>query len=134
MRRPPEHYFHGWEAGCVVVPARVAAYLESKAGLSSFRVSNRGADAEVDSVLIALHLAAMNWRGSATGTRDAAPAEPPADSPHRLTTSQAAALLQVGERAIRKAIANESLPAENINGRWVITREDIEHYRARRTA
>lgn len=117
---------------CVIVPARVAAYLERYAELDRYRRERRGEDAEVDQVLLALHEVALAWRGSATGTRDAAPTEHPAESHQWLNCQQAATVLGIGDRAVRKAIERNLLPAKSIDGRWRISREDLAHYRATR--
>lgn len=130
MPRPAEHYLHG-DGAVVVVPARVCAYLNSLAGLDEFRRANRGADPEVDAVLVAIRIAEVRWREAATGTREAAKPEPATDSNQWFSTTQAAGLLKVGDRAIRKAISAGHLPAESIAGRWRINRESIEHYRKR---
>jgi excisionase family DNA binding protein len=130
--RPPEHYVHaGGEV--VVVPARVAAWLGRHAQLDRLRTQIRGADAEVDSVLVALAVAGAYWRTSATGSACAPEAEVGALSPW-VSTTQAADLLGIGSRAVRLAIAETRLPAERVDGRWRIAREDIEHYRAARAA
>ncbi len=132
--RPPEHLIHGHNGPVVILSGRVCAYLNRFADLERFRLDHRGQDAEVDAALVAMRVAAAAWRGSATGTARAATAEPPASSKSWCSTKRAADLLHIGERAVRKAIAADSLPARKVDGRWVIAREDIEHYRARRTA
>lgn len=130
--RPPAAYVHGLGGPVVVVPGRVAAWLERHADLGKLRAEHRGADAEISAVLVALGVAAATWRGAATGTTDAATPEP--DSPSELSTSQAAGLAEVSPRAIRRAIAEGRLPARRAGQRWVLSREDVEHYRAGRAA
>lgn len=136
--RDATHYIHGVDeqgrpAPVCIVPARVAAYLERWAGLDSFRREHRGQDQEVDQILVALHQVAMSWRGSALGTRDATQPEPAASS-QWLTSTQAANIAGVTDRAIRKAIQHGALRASNVDGRWRISREDLAHYRAGRAA
>ncbi|WP_419144872.1 helix-turn-helix domain-containing protein [Microbacterium binotii] len=78
-----------------------------------------------------MRVAALAWRSSALGTHAARPAEPESVSDRRCTTRGAADLLGIGERAVRKAISGGALPAENVGGRWLIDREDVEQYRAK---
>jgi excisionase family DNA binding protein len=129
--RPPEHYLHG-EGTVVIIPARVCSYLNSYAGLREFRLATRGADAEVDAVLIAMSVADGRWRLAATGTREAAKAELAEDSDVWLSTNQVAGLLGIGDRAVRKAISTGHLPAESVAGRWRINREQLAHYKSGR--
>lgn len=130
--RPPEHYVHG-DGEVVIVPARVAAWLAGAAHLDQLRARIRGADPEVDSVLVALTVAAMKWRTSATGSADAPRPEVAPGSPW-VSSTQAADLLGIGDRAVRLAIDEQRLQAEKVQGRWRIAREDVEHYRAGRRA
>ena len=131
--RPAEHFLHG-DAAVVIVPRRVCAYLNRYAGLEQFRRDNRGHDAEVDNVLVAFRVAELSWREAATGTREAPEPELEGSSTHWMSTTQAAAQLGVGDRAVRKAIAEGRMQAENIAGRWRIQQEQLQHFRARRTA
>jgi excisionase family DNA binding protein len=132
--KPPGAYLHGDGPTCIViVPARIANWLATRTNLSDVRISARGTDPEVYAVLAALHRAGLAWRTSVTGS--AAPAEPEATALSKwMSTTQAAHQLGVTDRAIRLAITQHRLPAENVDGRWRITREDIEHYRAARAA
>lgn len=132
--KPPGAYLHGDGPGCVViVPARVAAWIAARTALRGARISARGDDPEVYAVLAALHRAALTWRTSATGSPT--PPAPEVTAPSQwMSTTQAAHRLGVTDRAIRLAITQHRLPAENVDGRWRITPEDIEHYRAARAA
>lgn len=130
--RPPESYVHGVGAPVVVIPGRVAAWMDERLQLGRLRSQLRGVDSELDSVLVAVSVAAAAWRISATGTSVASQPEPTASSPQWLSSTQAADLLGVTDRAIRKAIADRRLPAIQIFGRHRVSREDLEHYRARR--
>ncbi|MEV7264187.1 helix-turn-helix domain-containing protein [Micromonospora aurantiaca] len=135
--RPPESYVHGLNGPTVVVPARVAAWLERHAGLRSLRTTHRGADPEVDSVLVALAVAAAAWRertGVSTdqGTDQAQQAEPGPCCD--LSTTEAADRLGMTDRGVRKAIAGGRLTAHRDGDRWRVSLEDLEHYRAGRAA
>lgn len=130
--RPTEHYLHG-DGHVVIVPARVAAWLERRVDLNRVRIDARGLDPEIDAVLGALRISALVWRTSVNGTTPAEPAEPVAASDQWVSTNQAAIHLGITDRAVRKAIAAGALPAENTAGRWRIHRDDIAHYRNRTT-
>ncbi|MBB6343777.1 excisionase family DNA binding protein [Nonomuraea muscovyensis] len=133
LPRPAEHYVYGATGPVVVVPGRVAAWLERHAQLGRLRIERRGQDPEVDAVLAALRQAAAAWRSSATGTPNTNQPEPVPLSP-QMGTSSAADLLGITDRAVLKAIHEGRLPAERVAGRWLITREDVEHFRAGRAA
>jgi excisionase family DNA binding protein len=124
----------GLDGPAVLVPARIAAILERHADLTALRVRTRGVDPEASAVLEALRTSAMSWRGSATGTTDDTEAEPASESSQWVGTGKAAELAGVTSRAIRKAIAETRLPATEVGGRYRISREDIEHYKATRVA
>jgi excisionase family DNA binding protein len=49
-----------------------------------------------------------------------------------LTTAQAAERAGVTDRGIRMAISRGTLPAESVAGRWQISAEALNRYRARR--
>lgn len=116
----------------MVVPARTAAWLERYADLRALRTRYRGADPEVDAVLVALGVAAAGWREEhqvpPAGTEVAAQPEPAAFSV--MSSAQAAEALGRTDRAVRKAAAAGRLAATKSAGRWRIEREDLELYRA----
>jgi hypothetical protein len=132
--RQPAAYVHGVEGPVVVIPARVCAWLERHVQLNEIRIRERGADQEVDAVLVALRLAALTWRTSATGTPVAAKPEAPAELNQWLSTTQTADILYITDRAVRLAIKEGRLKATSINGRWRIAREDIAHFNAAKAA
>lgn len=106
--------------GSVLVPPRIAAFLEHRAGLTGERrILLRDTDPAAYEVLAALHLAALAHR-SGDGTKDA---EPQPNQPHWtqwLTTSQAAQQVGVTDRCIRKWIRHNKLPATRHGDRWLI--------------
>ena len=114
----------------VVVPGRVAAYLLRNAGLDVYRREHRGEDPEVDNTLLALTIIALHWRNTATGTRNAAAPELAASS-EWLSTNQAATVLGLTERGIRKAIQEHRLQATRVGRTWRISREQLAHYQQR---
>jgi excisionase family DNA binding protein len=131
--KPPGYYVTGNHGPGVEVPGRVAAWLESKLDLRRVRTDVRGVDPEVDAVLADLHRVALVWRASATGSATTPPPEatPPLGW---MSTTQAASLLKITDRAVRLAIQEHRLPAQQVAGRWRLTREDVEHYKAARAA
>lgn len=128
--RPPGGYLTG---PGVFLPARICAALERVADLPRVRVQHRGLDAELDTVLGDIRTAAARWRATATGSPQAPPPEVGALSGW-LSTTQAADLLGITDRAVRLAITEHRLNAEQVDGRWRITRENVEHFRAARAA
>lgn len=133
-QRSPAAYIHCVGAPVVVIPARVCAWLERHARLNEVRIRERGSDPEVDAVLVALRLAALTWRTTATGTPVAAKPEPASELNQWLSTTQAADILYITDRAVRLAISEKRLPATFVNGRWRITREDTQHFAAAKAA
>jgi excisionase family DNA binding protein len=130
MSRPAEHYLHAG-GGIVIVPARVAALL-NRAVLDNWRPGVRQVDPELDAVLTALSVAGRKWRGSVTGTTTAAKPELATQS-EWLSTTQAATKLGITARGTRKAITDGRLDAQQVAGRWRISRESLAHFRARAT-
>lgn len=131
--RPPEAYIHGVTAPIVIIPARVATWLERHAGLNDLRIRSRGNDPEVDSVLQALHRAALHWRTTVTGSNHA-PEPEEAPQSKWMGTTEAADKLGITDRAVRLAIAQHRLHATSLNGRWRITQEDIAQFKAAKAA
>lgn len=129
--RPPESYTH--LDGIVVVPARIAALLDQHLRLDRFRKSVRGHDAELDSVLLAIRLAAVVY-SSATGTERAKTPEPQPHSSRGIGTPAAAIQLGISDRAVRKAMTEGRLNAEKVDGRWRTSHADIQSYRANRAS
>lgn len=129
--RPPESYVHGIDAPVAIIPGRVCAWMHDRLQLDNVRANIRGQDSEIDSVLVAITLAARRWRIAATGN-NAAPT--PENQQPWVSTTTAAAALGITDSAVRMAIRQGRLPAERLDGRWRITRESIEHYRAARAA
>jgi excisionase family DNA binding protein len=110
-------------SGAVIVPPRVAAWLEDKSGLTADRrITLRSTDPQAYEVLMALHLAALS---SETGTKDSAGQHNQPNSEPWLTTIEAAELAGVSDRCVRKRIATGRLPATLVGHRWLIRPTDI---------
>jgi excisionase family DNA binding protein len=130
--KTPEHLVHGVDGPVVILSSRVAAYLYRHLDLDSYRRDHRGEDPEVDNALISIGAVAAQWHSSATGTKRAAKPELPATL-EWLSSTEAAGLLQMTDRGIRKAIAEGHLKATSVTGRWRITRADLAHYKTTRS-
>jgi hypothetical protein len=126
----PNRFLHG---DITIVPARIASLLVRHSNLQELRTRARGVDPEFAAVLIALQSAAMSWRASATGSPEAPEREAEQRSKW-VGTTQAATILGITSRGVRLAIQGGRLPAQEVNGRWQISREDIAHHKAGRTA
>lgn len=134
---PSEAYLHGLDAPAVVVPGRIAAWLERAARLGELRVAHRGRDPEIDAVLVALGTAAALWRQSRAIACDVASeqAKQRADEPRSaMTTSEVAALLGITSSGVRYALADGRLSGRPSSGGWLIDPESVEHFRAVRAA
>lgn len=131
MTRQARELLHGLDGPAVVVPARTAAWLLRYADLDRYHLNHRGEDAEVDQVLIALKAAALIWRETATGTKNAPKPELPPQL-QWLSTKQAADALAMTDRAIRKAIRENRLQATIIGRAYRINREQLAHFKARK--
>src|SRR3954451_24958148 len=117
--RPPEHHVHGLWEPVVIVPARVAQWLDRVVGLDALRQRAIG-DPHVGTVLAALALATADAGSRGTDNRKSAEPRPLLVS---MTTTQAATVLGLSDRAVRKAIAeNRLLATKNAAGSWRITR------------
>lgn len=120
------------EDGSVIVPPRIAAWLERHAGVTADRrIRLRGVDPEAYEVLAALHLAALDYTsGSDRGTKVVYPERPTAKSDLWLTTKEAAEQAGVTDRCIRKWIAEGRLPATRHGDHWLIDRNALQVSRA----
>ena len=133
LARPPSAFVHGVDGPVVIVPGRVAAWLGREFRLDRRRIEVRGADAELDSVLVALGVAAAAWRSSALGTDHRNRSEP-RSSLTVMTTADVADRLDCTNRAVVKAIADGRLPARKEGRRWLVDPEDFAHYYEAATA
>lgn len=115
----------------VVVPGRVARSLWHYANLEAFAARVRGQDPEIDAVLAAIRQAGNVWVRAATGTRPAQAAEPAREW---FTTREAAEVLRITPRGVRKAIGEDRLQARASSNGWLIAAEDLAQFKARRAA
>ena len=109
--------------GSVIIPPRVARWLENQAGMTADRRSRlRDSDPEAYVALAALHLSALC---SESGTNHAVPPAIRADLTSWMTTSEAAQTLNVTDRCIRTWCKSGRLYAVRSGSRWLIDRNTV---------
>jgi excisionase family DNA binding protein len=136
--KPPGWHIVGLGGPAVVVPGRICAWLEDRLDLRRVRTDVRGADPEVDAVLLDLAVVALTWRKAVEalpcrGSEQAGPTEAGTSSSW-LSTTEAAGRLGVTSSRVRQEIRAKHLVAEQVDHQWRINRLDFEHYRAARAA
>ncbi|WP_193046815.1 excisionase family DNA-binding protein [Mycolicibacterium baixiangningiae] len=121
-----------------VIDGRICGLLNQLLKLDRVRAEIRGQDPQLDQALLAIKLAgAAYMNSSATGKRQAPQPEPAThcdqQDDNTISTTSAATLLGVTDRAIRRAITDKRLPATKLDGRYRIGRTELAHYRDTRT-
>ena len=113
------------EDGSVIVPPRIAHWLETRAGVTDdWRDRLRDTDLEAHQVMAALHWAAPLHR-SGSGTKTVVRQGEWTQLNMWLSTNQAAHEMNVTDRCIRKGIHTGRLPATMSGARWLINRSDL---------
>ena len=139
-RQRPVPYLLGQDGPSVELPYWAAAWLERNTDLPQRRLEARGADPGIDDVLAKIRYAASHdpslgsVSGSVDGTSLDVEPEHPGELGVFLEVAEVAALLNIGGRAVRKAITEDRLPARRVGGRWLINRIDADNYTTRRNA
>ena len=127
--REPRISSHVTANGSVIVPPRIAHWLETRAGVTDdWRDRLRERDLEAHQVMAALHWAATQYR-SDCGTKTTAGQGKQTQSRVWISTSEAAHEMKVTDRCIRKWINTKRLPATLSGGRWLINRNDLHRLR-----
>jgi excisionase family DNA binding protein len=128
----------GVDGPVVVLSAETAFILEQrfKSEMARLRVAARGRNLRVAQELLDLREAAMRFAPSGSVVPEL---EPVADvigasSGQWLSPVEVADLLGLSDRGVRKACASGRLEAEQDRGRWQISRQAVEDYRAARSA
>jgi hypothetical protein len=125
----------------MVMPAWFATFLFKHLPVDELRLRVRGSDRAVDEALMAFSaLALPASSGGGSGTTTWLPADPqPAprsnsgcDDP--LGVAGAAGLVGISGEAVRKALREGRMQGALIDGRWLVSREEAERYRAARIA
>ena len=111
--------------GSVIVPPRIARWLETKAKVTAdWRDRLRDTDLEAHEVMVALHWAALRHR-SGIGTKPVVGQSGIAESNLWLSTAEAAREMRVSDRCIRKWCSTGRLRATMSGARWLINRNDL---------
>jgi hypothetical protein len=134
MIRPAEAFVHGLDGPVAILDGRVCAELNRLLGLAEVRARVRGRDPVLDRALLSMHLAALAAGSCAGATNPAPTSQPMPASNHDSTVgpSAAATIIGITPSGVRKAIAEKRLPAELVDGRWRIARDDLAAYPAAR--
>ena len=118
--------------GSVIVTPRIARWLDSKTGMTADRrILLRTTDPEAYVVLTALYLASI---GSANGTKTTAAQRDRQDYTQWVSTKEAATMLNVTDRCIRKWCINGRVRAKQVGGRWLINPNSLDITDRRRIA
>ncbi len=135
-RQRPVPFLLGMDGPSIELPGWVAAWLEANTDLPQRRIAARGRDLAIDDVLAKLHYVAVKHLetgsdpgsdpGSDVGTEldRAATVAQSLD----MTVSEAATTIGITDRAVRKAIQQNRLPARRSGAIWLITRDDLTQY------
>lgn len=126
-------YLVGGQPHDVVVPAEVAHWLAQR-GLGDLRTKVRGGDAKRDAVLMALHIAALEYDSlrdvsgdvSDSLTESAIPKSLSRGAGPSLDPVAVAALLGCGPANVRDLARRGRLRGDRIGGRWCFTQTDVD--------
>jgi excisionase family DNA binding protein len=102
--------------------------LLTRAGLDTWRRQHRGDDPEVDTALVALTLAAIEYRNRLYGNGHRQAPITVTDASCALTTARAADRLGCSQRTITRAIHTGRLTARRVGWIWLIDPEQLQHY------
>ncbi len=121
----------------MVVPARVALVLERAFDFNKLRVRLRGHDAEVDDVLLALHVAALRFTEAAAGELPAngSTLARSSEVPAGLTMMTASDVADVAEctgRAVTLAATEHRLDGVKLGGCWMFRVDEVAAWAATR--
>lgn len=122
----------------IFLSGRDCAILD-RAGLGELRQRHRGISAELDSLLLGIHLAGQVYvdtrekAGSGSGTLVDDRSELPAQS-KLCGASEAADRLKMTTRGVTKAAADGRLSGQKVDSRWLFTASDLETFATSRRA
>ena len=129
----------GQHGPAVVLSAETAYYLETVCKVAALRQRLRdGRHPQVSQELLHLRHVAMRFdparlpQNPEVGS-ESAEVDPALDQ-GLMTVAEVADLLGIGERAVRLACAEDRLDAEQVGGRWQITRDAYENFKTARAA
>lgn len=135
--RLAEEFMHG-DRHVAVLDGWACARL-NKLGFDRLREQAMGRDAHLYQLLLAIRTVAMKYEGSPCGTNAAPQREPMRQSlknqqlnTDTVGTTNAATILGLTPRAVRRAIEEKRLAATLLDGRYRITRDDLAEFAAHR--
>lgn len=128
----PAHYLHG-DGSVVVVPARAAAWMLRRTDLRQRRTAHRGADPEIDAVLMAVMIAGQKWAADVKGSDPRKPTEIVSPS-EWMDPEEVATVLQVSSSRVRQELRSGYLVGEKRGRFWRVHRTELAHYTSARTA
>lgn len=113
----------------VILDGPAAAMLSQAAHLDDLRITMRGRDERLHSLLVDIAITSAAWRSSRAGKRPAMTEETgePEGEP-RSTPADIARQIGVHARTVRNDINRGALPAERIGRIWCITASDAATY------
>ncbi|MFE2868771.1 helix-turn-helix domain-containing protein [Embleya sp. NPDC059259] len=118
---PPGYVITG---PCVVVSAEVCAFLVGHADLDRLRIAARIRDPRVYAALLAIHTTGHAWAADPRGLEPRTSAD---FQPRWITTEQAADILDVDPRHIRRLLSDGRLDGRRDNrGRWRVDRASVD--------
>jgi excisionase family DNA binding protein len=136
--RPAEHLVHGINGPFVVIDGQVCAILDQLLSLDKVYRHHRGRNEQFDQSLTAIRLAAAAYTQKSCRGPDPAPQPDIASHSQRqhnttVSTSQAATMLGITDRSVRRLIQQKRLPATCFDGRYRLHPDDVKNYRGART-
>ena len=125
------------EGTTVAVPAWIAAFLEQRLPFADLRVQVRGKDAELDDVLMALHVAAVSHvdvlRAELTSGVGSGVAPVPEVAASSMSATQVAVAVGVDDRTVRLAASTGRLSGvKDAEGRWRFDQTEVVAWAAAR--
>lgn len=119
----------------VVISAETAYYLERICKVAALRQRLRdGRHPLVSQELLDLRTVAMSFDPASLPADAAVGSDPAEVATEWLSVAEAADLLGMGQRGVRLACQQDRLDAEQVGGRWQISREAVHNFRAARAA
>jgi excisionase family DNA binding protein len=125
----------GQSGPAVVISAETAFLLEKVCNVAGLRARMRGRRPEIAQELLEVKWAAdiHERRVSVLPEAEAGSAEVAAPSCSWMSSVDASDLLGLSDRAVRLACSEGRLEAQQVGGRWQITREAVEEFRLARS-
>lgn len=111
----------------IILSGKDCAILNQAANLKQLRIHARGRDEHLYQLLRRIYETELKWKDSATGKQQIPEPEIHKTS-NWFTPQHLAKTIGVSDRTIRNDINANRLPAQKIQGRWMIHEQDLETY------